>query len=125
MNDYVGRLRSQACNCDFESLKQSENLQESMVINQLICGVNSKQFQEKILQSAALKTPTVIDIVSLVDNLQQVNQLCGHKEASDVLAVQHSSKPTTVSRKCPYCGNSWHLILVSVQQGKLTANFVT
>jgi len=105
INDYVSRLRSQANNCDFESLKQNENVQEAMVVNQLICGVNSKQYQEKILQNAAFKIPTVTDIKNLVENMQQINKFC---ETSEVLAIKKAPEKPVNFRKCSYCGNNWH-----------------
>ena len=75
IKDYVAKLRNQATNCDFESLKQSENIQESLVTHQLICGMEFKHYQERILENAAVKNPTVNSILSLVENLQQINKL--------------------------------------------------
>ena len=56
IQDYVTNLRKQAENCDFDSLKQSSNLQELLVVNQLITGVHSRVFQERILESAQPST---------------------------------------------------------------------
>jgi len=108
INDYVGRLRTQASSCEFEKLKQSDNVQEAMVVNQLICGVSSKQYQEKILQDAALKPPTVASITNLVENLQQINRFCEAKEPIEVLAIQKFSGRKMDNRNCPYCANSLH-----------------
>ena len=107
IQDYVTNLRKQAENCDFESLKQSSNLQESLVVHQLITGVHSRVFQERILESAASKTPTVNSIMSLIENMRQISSFCEKKDNAEILAIK--SQPHQVSkRRCSFCGNSWH-----------------
>jgi len=106
IKEYVNKLRNQSISCNFESLKEVDNLSETLVVHQLICGIKSKQHQEKILQSAALKTPTVNNILDLVENLQQISTFCESNEAAEVLAIK--TQPIKKQQKCSFCGNNWH-----------------
>ena len=121
---YVTKLRNQASSCDFETLKQSSNIQESLVVHQLICGINSKEQQGMILQSAAIKTPTVSSITDLVESLDQINSFCGRNKEMEVMAVRttHTKKNSSQSfgRKCSFCGNPWHKSLSQCPARKLT-----
>jgi len=107
IKEFVTRLRNQSSSCDFESLKQVDNLSESMVVHQLICGLSSKHYQERILESTATKTPTVVSILDLVENLNQISKFCENKESAEVMVIKHNEK-TNISKRCTFCGNNWH-----------------
>jgi len=119
IKEYVAKLRNQATNCNFEALKQVENIEESMVVHQLICGVESKHHQEKILESAAIKVPTVTSILSLVENMQQISSFCDKRDSNEVLQVKPSYNQKFVNRKCSFCGNPWHKSLLQCPAKKI------
>ena len=116
VKDYVSKLRTQAENCDFESLKQSTNIQESMVLHQLICGIKSKSLQEKILESTAIKPPTVTSIIDMVENMQEISKFCDKPVTSEVLQIERNKQthyqrykqPQMSNRQCSFCGKKWH-----------------
>ena len=91
VRDFVSRLRNQAENCKFDTLRQSTNIQKSMVVHQVICGILSKAHQEHILQNAELKTPTVSSIVDLVDNLNQISKYIMYQRFSIFLKKTSSA----------------------------------
>jgi len=121
--DFATRLRNQVRNCSFEALKQSSNIDEALVVNQLICGIESKVHQEKILEHAATKTPSVNSVCDLVKNLLEITRFCDKPPNAEVMTI---SRPTTdgetsecmeirrhqrqfkVGKRCSFCGNSWH-----------------
>jgi len=119
IKEYVTKLRNRATNCNFEALKQVDNIDESMVVHQLICGVESKHFQEKILESAALKVPTVTGILSLVENLEQIRNFCDKKDSVEILQVKPFHNTGTSQRRCSFYGNALHKSLLQCPAKKM------
>ena len=68
INDYVARLRTLACSCDFDSTKV-DTVSNQLIRDQLIIGANNTKVSEVLLREGDLKLSEALKIFNLICKL--------------------------------------------------------
>ena len=115
---FVAELRSLSEHCNFEAL-------DSMLRDRLVCGVNNKRIQSKLLSEKTLTFKSALDISLAMEaadvNLQTLAQaqagdtiseelhyVKSNKTSSNTVKADTSSGGSPKNYKCYRCGNNSH-----------------
>jgi hypothetical protein len=107
--DFVVSLRVAARHCKFHELKTCDDPMEELIKMRLVSGLHSFNMKIKLLEYVRDKpAASVREILGFIQNLEQSIQFA--EPSKEFVSIQHVERATTRmgSRKCSFCGNSWH-----------------
>ena len=81
VTQFVGKLRRASEFCDFEQLKQSVSVGDSLVLAQLIVGLKSSETRAKVLQANEVSQ---MDLQKTIEFLQRLVQICDFCNSSEI-----------------------------------------
>ena len=100
VESFVTDLKFLAKSCEFQ------NLEESMVLTHLICGLRDSSLKASLLQEKNLTLAKAVEMCRMKQMIMKHNEVMAHQTQSKVDEVRRPSKSSS-SHRCRFC-NSFH-----------------